>query len=102
MTAFLGGISENYNSNLIVNGTEVTAVEADEFDRSFLTLSPDYACITSMDADHLDIYGDASELKKSFKDFTGRAGGHTPTPLYIHNHIHFGRLWSVNQLARQL
>ena len=70
MTAFLGGISENYNSNLIVNGTEVTAVEADEFDRSFLTLSPDYACITSMDADHLDIYGDASELKKSFKDFT--------------------------------
>ena len=70
MTAFLGGISENYNSNLIVNGTEVTAVEADEFDRSFLTLSPDYACITSMDADHLDIYGDASELTKSFKDFT--------------------------------
>ncbi|RZN82487.1 MAG: UDP-N-acetylmuramate--L-alanine ligase [Winogradskyella sp.] len=70
MTAFLGGISENYNSNLIVNGTEVTAVEADEFDRSFLTLSPDYACITSMDADHLDIYGDASELTKSFEDFT--------------------------------
>lgn len=70
MTAFLGGISENYNSNLIINGTEVTAVEADEFDRSFLTLSPDYACITSMDADHLDIYGDASELTKSFEDFT--------------------------------
>ncbi|ARV10787.1 UDP-N-acetylmuramate--L-alanine ligase [Winogradskyella sp. PC-19] len=70
MTAFLGGISENYNSNLIVNGTKVTAVEADEFDRSFLTLSPNYACITSMDADHLDIYGDASELTKSFKDFT--------------------------------
>ena len=71
MTAFLGGISENYNSNLILNGTEVTVVEADEFDRSFLTLSPDIACITSMDADHLDIYGDASELIKSFKDFTG-------------------------------
>lgn len=70
MTAFLGGISENYNSNLIENGTEATVVEADEFDRSFLTLSPDYACITSMDADHLDIYGDASELIKSFKDFT--------------------------------
>ncbi len=70
MTAFLGGISENYNSNLIINGTEVTVVEADEFDRSFLTLSPDLACITSMDADHLDIYGDASELIKSFKDFT--------------------------------
>ncbi|SHG62403.1 UDP-N-acetylmuramate--L-alanine ligase [Winogradskyella jejuensis] len=70
MTAFLGGISENYNSNLIINGTEVTVVEADEFDRSFLTLSPDYACITSMDADHLDIYGDASELTKSFTDFS--------------------------------
>lgn len=70
VTAFLGGISENYNSNLILNGTEVTVVEADEFDRSFLTLSPDLACITSMDADHLDIYGDASELVKSFKDFS--------------------------------
>ena len=70
LTAFLGGISENYNSNLIIKGTEVSVVEADEFDRSFLTLSPDIACITSMDADHLDIYGDASELKKSFKDFS--------------------------------
>ncbi|GAA4886555.1 UDP-N-acetylmuramate--L-alanine ligase [Flaviramulus aquimarinus] len=70
VTAFLGGVSENYNSNLILNGTEVSVVEADEFDRSFLTLSPDLACITSMDADHLDIYGDASELKKSFEDFS--------------------------------
>lgn len=70
VTAFLGGISENYDSNLILNGTDVTVVEADEFDRSFLTLSPDYACITSMDADHLDIYGDASELVKSFDDFS--------------------------------
>ncbi|WP_048331495.1 UDP-N-acetylmuramate--L-alanine ligase [Bizionia psychrotolerans] len=69
VTAFLGGISENYNSNLILNGTEVSVVEADEFDRSFLTLSPNIACITSMDADHLDIYGDASELEKSFRDF---------------------------------
>ncbi|HLV71090.1 MAG TPA: UDP-N-acetylmuramate--L-alanine ligase [Xanthomarina sp.] len=72
VTAFLGGISENYNSNLILNGTEVTVVEADEFDRSFLTLSPDIACITSMDADHLDIYGDARELVKSFKGFSKR------------------------------
>ncbi|MGY0391727.1 UDP-N-acetylmuramate--L-alanine ligase [Bizionia sp. KMM 8389] len=70
VTAFLGGISENYNSNLILNGTDVTVVEADEFDRSFLTLSPDLACITSMDADHLDIYGEASELEKSFEDFS--------------------------------
>ncbi|PNQ75251.1 UDP-N-acetylmuramate--L-alanine ligase [Hanstruepera neustonica] len=72
VTAFLGGISENYQSNLIINGTEVTVVEADEFDRSFLTLSPDFACITSMDADHLDIYGDAEELQKSFKEFANK------------------------------
>ena len=72
LTAFLGGISENYNSNLILNGTKVTVVEADEFDRSFLTLSPNFACITSMDADHLDIYGEADALKKSFIDFTER------------------------------
>ncbi|WP_341214630.1 UDP-N-acetylmuramate--L-alanine ligase [uncultured Wocania sp.] len=70
LTAFLGGISENYNSNLILKGTEVSVVEADEFDRSFLTLSPDLACITSMDADHLDIYGKASELINSFEDFS--------------------------------
>ncbi|WP_147678380.1 UDP-N-acetylmuramate--L-alanine ligase [Algibacter pacificus] len=72
LTAFLGGISENYNSNLILKGTEVSVVEADEFDRSFLTLSPDLAGITSMDADHLDIYGDALELKKTFEDFSKR------------------------------
>lgn len=70
LTAFLGGISENYNSNFISKGTEVTVVEADEFDRSFLTLSPDLACVTSMDADHLDIYGDASTLAGSFQAFS--------------------------------
>ncbi|EDM43765.1 UDP-N-acetylmuramate--L-alanine ligase [unidentified eubacterium SCB49] len=69
VTAFLGGIAENYNSNFISKGTEITVVEADEFDRSFLTLSPDIACITSMDADHLDIYGNAAEIEKSFNDF---------------------------------
>ncbi len=72
LTAFLGGISENYNSNLIINGTEVSVVEADEFDRSFLRLSPNIACITSMDADHLDIYGEADALNQSFKDFSER------------------------------
>ncbi|CDF80661.1 UDP-N-acetylmuramate-L-alanine ligase [Formosa agariphila KMM 3901] len=72
MTGFLGGISENYNSNYISKGTEVSVVEADEFDRSFLTLSPDIACITSMDADHLDIYGEAEALKDSFIEFSKR------------------------------
>ena len=71
-TSFLGGISENYNSNLILGGDEVSVVEADEFDRSFLKLSPNIACITSMDADHLDIYGQADELQQSFKDFASK------------------------------
>ncbi len=69
VTVFLGGIAENYNSNFFSKGTEITVVEADEFDRSFLTLSPDIACITSMDADHLDIYGNAEAIENSFKDF---------------------------------
>ena len=72
LTAFLGGISEDFNSNFLLEGTEFSVVEADEFDRSFLRLSPNVACITSMDADHLDIYGSGDELNKSFVDFTNR------------------------------
>lgn len=68
-TSFLGGIAVNYNSNLILGGDKISVVEADEFDRSFLRLSPNVACITSMDADHLDIYGEAEALTESFKDF---------------------------------
>lgn len=69
VTAFLGGIAENYNSNFIYKGSEITVVEADEFDRSFLQLRPDIACVTSMDADHLDIYGDANEIEDAFRNF---------------------------------
>lgn len=69
VTAFLGGIVENYNSNLIGSGKTVTVVEADEFDRSFLHLHPNLSCITSMDADHLDIYGDARAIEATFKEF---------------------------------
>lgn len=72
VTAFLGGISEDIQSNLIMQGDEVVVVEADEFDRSFLNLSPNLAAITSMDADHLDIYGDKSELERSFKEFAAK------------------------------
>ncbi|WP_430424299.1 UDP-N-acetylmuramate--L-alanine ligase [Maribacter litoralis] len=72
MTAFLGGISEDFNSNFLLEGTEFSVVEADEFDRSFMQLTPNVACVTSMDADHLDIYGDAQELERTFKDFTER------------------------------
>jgi len=72
VTAFLGGIVENYNSNLIGSGKTVTVVEADEFDRSFLHLYPDMACITSMDADHLDIYGDSDAIEATFREFADK------------------------------
>ncbi|MFV9483000.1 UDP-N-acetylmuramate--L-alanine ligase [Christiangramia sp. ASW11-125] len=72
VTAFLGGISEDIQSNLIMQGDEVVVVEADEFDRSFLRLSPNIAAITSMDADHLDIYGSKEELEKSFNEFAAK------------------------------
>jgi len=71
-TSFLGGIAENYNSNLILGEDKVSVVEADEFDRSFLQLSPNIACVTSMDADHLDIYGEAAALEESFVAFTNK------------------------------
>jgi UDP-N-acetylmuramate--alanine ligase len=72
VTSFLGGIVENYNSNLVGNGKTVTVVEADEFDRSFLHLHPNIACITSMDADHLDIYGDSASIEASFVEFADK------------------------------
>jgi UDP-N-acetylmuramate--alanine ligase len=68
-TAFLGGITTNYQSNFLLGDNNVVVVEADEYDRSFLTLHPDIAVITSMDADHLDIYGDAEQLHESFHLF---------------------------------
>ncbi|MBP5720571.1 MAG: UDP-N-acetylmuramate--L-alanine ligase, partial [Bacteroidales bacterium] len=57
-SAFLGGISKNYGTNLLMSGNSIVVAEADEFDRSFLQLPPDIAAITAMDADHLDIFGD--------------------------------------------
>lgn len=72
VTAFIGGIVENYNSNLIGLGKTVTVVEADEFDRSFLHLHPDIACVTSMDADHLDIYGTSEAIEASFVEFASK------------------------------
>ena len=72
VTAFIGGIVENYNSNLIGSGKTVTVVEADEFDRSFLHLHPNIACVTSMDADHLDIYGTDEAIKESFTEFADK------------------------------
>ncbi len=75
--AFLGGISVNYNTNFWSNERNVCVIEADEYDRSFLRLSPDVAIITSMDADHLDIYGTEEALQDAFVQFSNRikAGG---------------------------
>lgn len=74
--AFLGGISKNYGTNLLLpedpSRDSVIVVEADEYDRSFLTLHPDIAVITSMDADHLDIYGDRHYMEDSYRLFAGQ------------------------------
>jgi UDP-N-acetylmuramate--alanine ligase len=72
VTAFLGGITQNYNSNLILSGKSadaVVVVEADEFDRSFLQLHPNEAVLTSADPDHLDIYGDEQTILEGFRQF---------------------------------
>lgn len=71
-SAFLGGIATNYDSNILFGENNTLVVEADEFDRSFLTLYPDVAIVTSMDADHLDIYGDHSHLVESFMQFVSQ------------------------------
>lgn len=71
-TAFLGGISRNYDTNLLLSKSKYLVAEADEFDRSFLQLYPETAVITSTDADHLDIYNDHSTIKKAFADFASQ------------------------------
>ena len=68
-TAFLGGISKNYGTNLLLSDNDVIVAEADEFDRSFLHLHPEAAVVTSMDADHLDIYSDIEDLRRTFVKF---------------------------------
>ena len=68
--AFLGGIAVNYNTNFWRHKRNVCVVEADEYDRSFLKLTPDIAVITSMDADHLDIYGTEQSMQDAFIEFS--------------------------------
>ena len=74
-SAFLGGISKNYGSNLLTSANDVVVAEADEFDRSFLQLHPEIAVITAMDADHLDIYSDLAHVKDAFKAFASQVSG---------------------------
>ncbi|MCI4671732.1 MAG: UDP-N-acetylmuramate--L-alanine ligase [Bacteroidia bacterium] len=73
VTAFLGGISSNLKSNFVFGKSEWLVVEADEYDRSFLTLHPSHGIITSLDPDHLDIYGDEDEMKRTYRRFAHQA-----------------------------
>lgn len=84
-SAFLGGISKNYGSNLLLGESRYTVMEADEFDRSFHRLKPLMAVVTSLDADHLDIYGDRVTMVKAYNEFCGkiRKGGN----LVVNNKI---------------
>ena len=98
VTAFVGGIVENYNSNLIGTGKTVTVVEADEFDCSFLHLHPNIACVTSMDADHLDIYGTSEEIEASFVAFANKV--EDKSQLFITNELPIeGVTCAVNEEA---
>ncbi len=98
VTAFVGGIVENYNSNLIGTGKTVTVVEADEFDRSFLHLHPNIACVTSMDADHLDIYGTSEQIEASFLEFANKV--EDKSQLFITNELPIeGVTCAVNEEA---
>jgi len=71
-SAFLGGVSVNFNSNYVYGESDVVVVEADEFDRSFMTLSPDIVVLTSIDTDHLDIYGTRENIVASFQEFLSK------------------------------
>jgi UDP-N-acetylmuramate--alanine ligase len=71
-SAFLGGISKNYDSNLLLGESRYTVMEADEFDRSFHRLSPKMAVVTSLDADHLDIYGNRTAMVDAYNIFCGK------------------------------
>jgi UDP-N-acetylmuramate--alanine ligase len=88
-SAFLGGISKNYNTNLLLGEGRYTVMEADEFDRSFHRLNPLMAVITSADADHLDIYGDRQTMIKAYNEFCSkiRRGGKLFVNYKIKNHI---------------
>jgi UDP-N-acetylmuramate--alanine ligase len=99
-SAFLGGISENFKSNFDYNGNQFSVVEADEYDRSFLNLSPDWAVVTSIDADHLDIYGDRVQIEDGFRQFAALVPN--DNQLFVRKGIAIGRghkTYAVNEEA---
>ena len=99
-SGFLGGISENFGSNFIFNGNQYSVLEADEYDRSFLNLSPNWAIITSTDADHLDIYGDKGTIEESFNEFANLVD--EESQLFVRKGIEIKRnakTYAVNEIA---
>lgn len=99
-SCFLGGISENFKSNFLFNGNQYSVAEADEYDRSFLNLHPDWAVITSTDADHLDIYGDRDTIEQGFRDFAALVPN--GQNLLVRKGIDIGRIcktYAVNEPA---
>ncbi len=99
-SGFLGGISENFGSNFIFNGNQYSVLEADEYDRSFLNLSPNWAIITSTDADHLDIYGDKGTIEASFNEFANLVD--EENQLFVRKGIEIKRnakTYAVNEIA---
>ncbi|TJZ50807.1 UDP-N-acetylmuramate--L-alanine ligase [Sphingobacterium olei] len=105
-SAFLGGISTNYDTNALFGDNNVVVVEADEYDRSFLTLHPNIAVVTSADPDHLDIYGDESHLIDSFKLFLDRVveGGKSivKVGLPFEGDVSYSRETSADAYARNI
>lgn len=96
--AFLGGISKNYNSNFIFSEiSNRVVIEADEFDRSFLQLTPKFALITSMDADHLDIYGTHEELIKTYNQFISQIKNNG---ILVHNKKIYKNIYSKAKINR--
>lgn len=99
-SCFLGGISENFKSNFLYNGDKYSVAEADEYDRSFLNLSPDWAVVTSTDADHLDIYGDKNHIEEGFRQFAALVPN--DNQLFVRKGIEIGRghkTYAVNEVA---
>lgn len=105
--AFLGGIAVNYNSNVLYSDSPYTVVEADEYDRSFLRLFPEYAVITSMDADHLEIYGNKEEMVKTYLQFATQVKTELVTKKELNvkhhsTHIEYSILGKANVYAENI
>lgn len=96
--AFLGGIAANYDTNFWSDANDVCVIEADEYDRSFLKLSPDIAVVTAIDPDHLDIYGTEENVRKAFAEFAQRLkpGGLLIRKLGIGKELSAARIWQYS------